>query len=61
MLLPKNKNLWTTRSEFINTWLIEDPYGFGTNELIAFLYAHSFPRSKWNARVNEAFDGAEGL
>lgn len=35
--------------------------GFGTNELIAFLYARSFPRSEWRRRVDEAFDGMEHL
>jgi hypothetical protein len=31
--------------------------GFGIGELIAFLYAHSFPREEWRARVDEAFNG----
>ena len=31
--------------------------GFSTGELIAFLYARSFPKAEWNDRVNEAFDG----
>ena len=31
--------------------------GFGTNELIAFLYAKAFPESEWRARVDEAFTG----
>lgn len=29
--------------------------GFGVGELIAFLYAHSFPRGEWRMRVDEAF------
>jgi hypothetical protein len=33
--------------------------GFGVGELIAFLYAYSFPRSEWRARVDEAFEGME--
>ena len=33
--------------------------GFSTGELIAFLYARSFPKSEWDDRVNEAFRGAE--
>lgn len=33
--------------------------GFGVGELVAFLYAHSFPKSEWRARVDEAFAGAE--
>jgi len=35
--------------------------GFGTGELIAFLYAHSFPKAEWKARVTEAFRGAKDL
>ncbi len=35
--------------------------GFGAGELIAFLYAHSFPKEEWRARVDEAFRGMEGL
>lgn len=31
--------------------------GFGTGELIAFLYARSFPREEWRQRVDEAFRG----
>jgi hypothetical protein len=31
--------------------------GFGVGELIAFLYARSFPKSEWRARVDEAFKG----
>lgn len=31
--------------------------GFGTGELIAFLYARSFPRAEWRARADEAFRG----
>ena len=33
--------------------------GFGKGELVAFLYAHSFPREEWSKRVDEAFDGIE--
>ena len=33
--------------------------GFSTGELIAFLYARSFPRDEWRARVDEAFAGME--
>jgi hypothetical protein len=33
--------------------------GFGAGELIAFLYARSFPKSEWVKRVGEAFDGME--
>lgn len=31
--------------------------GFGIGELVAFLYARSFPRSEWRQRVDEAFAG----
>ena len=31
--------------------------GFGVGELIAFLYAHSFPQVEWRTRVNEALVG----
>jgi hypothetical protein len=31
--------------------------GFSVGELIAFLYARSFPKDQWVNRVNEAFDG----
>lgn len=31
--------------------------GFGVGELIAFLYAHSFPKEEWRQRVDEAFRG----
>jgi hypothetical protein len=31
--------------------------GFGISELVAFLYAHSFPHSEWRVRVDEAFKG----
>ena len=35
--------------------------GFGTGELIAFLYARSFPKSEWRDRVDEALSGMKGL
>lgn len=35
--------------------------GFSTGELIAFLYAHSFPQAEWRSRVNEAFHGMKHL
>lgn len=31
--------------------------GFGVGELIAFLYARSFPKDQWRARVDEAWNG----
>lgn len=31
--------------------------GFGVGDLIAFLYAHSFPKEQWRARVDEAMTG----
>lgn len=35
--------------------------GFGMSELIAFLYARSFPKEEWSARVREAFNGMKNL
>jgi hypothetical protein len=35
--------------------------GFGTGELIAFLYARSFPQSEWHQRVEEALSGMDHL
>ena len=35
--------------------------GFSSGELIAFLYARSFPKSEWSARVQQAFEGMEHL
>jgi hypothetical protein len=35
--------------------------GFGTGELIAFLYASSFPKAEWSMRCEEAFRGAVNL
>jgi hypothetical protein len=31
--------------------------GFGPGEMIAFLYARSFPKTEWHTRVDEAFRG----
>ena len=31
--------------------------GFSTGELIAFLYARSFPKIEWKTRVDEALTG----
>ena len=31
--------------------------GFGVGELVAFLYARSFPKAEWRDRVDEAFAG----
>lgn len=33
--------------------------GFGTGELIAFLYARSFPKAEWRGRVDEALEGLD--
>ena len=33
--------------------------GFGIGELIAFLYARSFPRNEWRKRSDEVFKGME--
>jgi len=35
--------------------------GLGTGELIAFLYARSFPENEWRDRVDEAFKGMENI
>lgn len=36
--------------------------GFSTGELIAFLYARSFPKDEWRARVDEVFrDGMDHI
>ena len=35
--------------------------GFGTGELVAFLYARPFPKNEWRQRVVEAFHGMKGL
>jgi hypothetical protein len=31
--------------------------GFSVGELVAFLYARSFPRKEWRQRLDEAFEG----
>lgn len=35
--------------------------GFGVSELIAFLYARSFPQAEWRMRTEEAFKGMKNL
>ena len=35
--------------------------GFGTSEIIGFLYAHSFPKDEWKRRAIEAWEGMEKL
>lgn len=35
--------------------------GFSTGELIAFLYARSFPKDEWRVRSDEAFAGMKNL
>lgn len=35
--------------------------GFGAGEIIAFLYAHTFPKSEWRDRVDEALRGMVSL
>lgn len=35
--------------------------GFAVSELLAFLYAHSFPKDQWRARVDEAFAGMKNI
>lgn len=31
--------------------------GFSISEIVAFLYARSFPEAEWSRRVDEAFEG----
>ena len=33
--------------------------GFGVGEIVAFLYARSFPKEEWERRVQEAFRGMD--
>lgn len=35
--------------------------GFSTGELVAFLYARSFPKDEWRRRVYEAFKGMKNV
>lgn len=35
--------------------------GFGAGELLAFLYARSFPKEEWRKRTDEAFAGMRGF
>jgi hypothetical protein len=35
--------------------------GFGAGELVAFLYARSFPKAEWKARFQEACRGMVNL
>ena len=35
--------------------------GMSTGELIAFLYAATFPKEEWRKRVDEAFKGMQNL
>ena len=35
--------------------------GFGAGELIAFLYARSFPKNEWEHRVSEALRGMKNV
>ena len=35
--------------------------GFGATEIIAFLYAHSFPQTEWRDRADEALAGMQGF
>lgn len=35
--------------------------GFGAGEIIALLYARSFPKTEWGARVREALTGMQGI
>lgn len=35
--------------------------GFSAGELVAFLYARSFPKAEWRDRFHEAINGMENL
>lgn len=35
--------------------------GLGTGEIIAFLYARSFPKDQWKSRTKEAFAGMQNF
>lgn len=35
--------------------------GFSVGEILAFLYARSFPKEEWGARVDEALNGKVNL
>lgn len=35
--------------------------GFAVSELVAFLYARSFPKDEWKKRVREASSGLENI
>lgn len=35
--------------------------GFGAGELLALLYARSFPKAEWEARLREGLRGMQGI
>lgn len=41
--------------------VIAERGGFGITELIAFLYARTFPEDQWRERSDEAFRGIKNL
>lgn len=47
-------HLWGPQEALITGWCRG---GFGTSELVAMLYAHSFPQEEWLARFDEALEG----
>ena len=51
-------HLYGKQEELVTGWCRG---GFGTGELISFLYARSFPKEEWAARVKEANVGAKNL
>lgn len=51
-------HLYGPQEALVTDWCRD---GFSTGELIAFLYARSFPKAEWRRRVDEAFRGAENL
>ncbi len=49
---------WGKQEALITGWCRG---GFSTGEIIALLYARSFPKEEWNKRVDEALRGMENL
>lgn len=50
--------LWGPQTALVTGWCRG---GFGVGELIALLYAHSFPREEWRKRFDEAITGMKNL
>lgn len=50
--------VWSPQPALIEGWCRG---GFGIGELVALLYAASFPKNEWKARYREACSGMENL